>query len=143
MFVKEGCFRTFREINEREVVVGFTFKGDIECSPLAAIQNLPSKDNIQAITPATVIKVDRNDIFKKNVDQPNLNKFLNYILTSYIEVLTVRIIGLKTYTAEENYKALLTRQQNHLQMIPDKYIASYLGISKERLSRIRKKLKLT
>ncbi len=143
LFVEQGAFRAFREKNDKEVTLGFSFPGDIDCCPIAFVQDLPSKDVIQSLSNSVAIKVakkDINEIFRNN---EKMHNFLSFMLSSYIETLINRLLEFKTNTAEENYKLLIKRQPDYLDLVPDKYIASYLGVSKERLSRIRKKLQLT
>lgn len=48
-----------------------------------------------------------------------------------------RILSLLRMSAEERYKALLTRYPNLIQRVPKKMIASYLGVSRETLSRLQ------
>ncbi|WP_203295989.1 cyclic nucleotide-binding domain-containing protein [Luteirhabdus pelagi] len=65
--------------------------------------------------------------------------FLLYMYNTYIETLVLRSIDFRVETAETRYLKLLTIQPDEVRSIPLQYVASYLGISKERLSRIRKK----
>lgn len=140
-FIEKGCFRAFRWINNEEVTIGFSFEGDIDTCPFAYINELKSSDCIEALTNSKVIKVYRRDIDELQSKFPELNKFIQKLLSHYIEVLIQRNINLRTKSAEELYSELLKSQPKEVAQIPLMFIASYLGISKERLSRIRKKFK--
>ena len=143
LIIVDGVLRTWRLVNEKEVVLGFTFPGDLETSPISFITSTPSQDTIDAICDTTCIKVPR-ELFFQQLNNLNLSQdILQSILLEYIDVLIQRHLESKAFTAEENYVNLLLKQPKLMNNIPLKDIASFLGISKERLSRIRKKHDLT
>ncbi len=137
--IEEGCFRTHRWINDEDITIGFTFMGDIDTCPYAFINQLESTDTIEALTDGKVIRIHRREIENLQRVNPLFNNFVNSLLSNYIEVLIKRNIDLRTKSAEALYKELLERQPYEVARIPLMFIASYLGITKERLSRIRKK----
>lgn len=141
-FVEEGCFRAFRYIDDEEVTIGFSFQGDLDTCPFAYVNKLKSSDCIEALTDSKVIKVHRRDIDALQEKTPELNILIQKLLSHYIEVLIQRNIDLRTKSAEELYRELHKRQPKEVAQIPLMYIASYLGITKERLSRIRKNFKI-
>lgn len=138
-FVESGAFRAYRWVQESEVTLGFSFQGDVDTCPYSYINGLPSLDTIEALTESKVIQVFRKDIQAFFKTQPLLTDFTQKLLSNYIEILIQRLIEVKTRSAGENYKALFERQPAEVAKIPLQHIASYLGISKERLSRIRRK----
>ncbi|TVQ07593.1 MAG: Crp/Fnr family transcriptional regulator [Bacteroidetes bacterium] len=138
-FVESGAFRAFRWIEDKEVTIGFTFSGDVDTCPYAFINHLPSLDTIEALSDGVIIRIYKSDIDKLIIQKPEFKDFLTTLLSHYTEILISRIIEYRILTAEEIYDNLLFRQPDEVAKIPLQYIASYLGISKERLSRIRKK----
>lgn len=141
--VDSGSFRAYRYSNDKEVTIGFTFKGDIDTVPYAFINNTHSTETIEAITASTIIKIHRSTLDALFAQHPAMRNFIQGLLAHYIEVLILRFIEFKTVTAEMSYYKLHDRQPDEVSRIPLKYIASYLGISQERLSRIRNKQRLT
>ncbi len=139
--VEKGCFRAFRWVDNEEVTIGFSFHGDMDTCPYAFINQTPSTDTIEALTDSKVIKIYRGDIDELQRKNPELGKFTQSLLSHYIEILIQRNIDLRIKSAEELYKELHKRQPHEVAQIPLMYIASYLGITKERLSRIRKNFK--
>ncbi len=139
--IEKGCFRTFRWINDEEVTIGFSFEGDIDTCPYAFINQLKSTDCIEALTDSQVIKIHRNELLNLERQKPELNKYIQRLLSHYIEILIQRNIDLRLKSADQLYQELHKRQPDKVYKIPLMYIASYLGISKERLSRIRKNFK--
>ncbi|WP_223033508.1 Crp/Fnr family transcriptional regulator [Hanstruepera marina] len=143
LLVEDGILRTWRLVNDKEVVLGFTFPGDLEASPISFIASVPSKETIDAICNTTCLKISREAFYKQIENQKFSERIMQSILLEYIDVLIKRHMESKAYTAEENYINLLLKQPKLVNKIPLKDIASFLGISKERLSRIRKKHELT
>lgn len=138
-FIERGAFRTFRWFEDNEVTIGFSFSGDLDTCPYAFFNGLPSLDIIEAISDGEIIRIQKSEIDKLILEKPELKDFLTLLLSHYTEVLISRIIEHRILTAEEIYHSLMFRQPDEVAKIPLQYIASYLGISKERLSRIRKK----
>ncbi|PNQ72285.1 hypothetical protein C1T31_12075 [Hanstruepera neustonica] len=143
LLVEDGILRTWRLVNDKEVVLGFTFPGDLEASPISFITAVPSKETIDAICHTTCLKISREAFYKQIENQKFSEHIMQSILLEYIDVLIQRHMESKAHTAEENYINLLLKQPKLVNKIPLKDIASFLGISKERLSRIRKKHELT
>ena len=137
-FVVAGIFRAYRYVGDKEVTLGFSFSSDIDTCPYSYVNDLPSLDIIHAINNTSVIKVNKAD-YLDYTSKHKLPDLTNQLLGSYIEVLTQRLISFRLHTAEKNYMDLLARNPKELNKIPLSYLASYLGVSLERVSRIRKK----
>jgi CRP/FNR family transcriptional regulator, anaerobic regulatory protein len=137
--VLEGVFRTYRTSEDIDFVTGFTFKGDIDTSPYSLFNNLPSTETIEALTDAVVFIFPKEEFFEARNNNIPLQDFIINLLANYIETLETRLHQNRSMTAEERYLQLLKTQPEEIKKIPLGYIASYLGITKERLSRIRKK----
>jgi CRP-like cAMP-binding protein len=137
--VVSGSFRAYRLLNDKEMIIGFSFAGDLDTAPHAFITDAHSTETIEAIVDSVIVKIHRNTLEHLKGIYPELKDFIENMLAHYIEVLVRRHIEFKTYTAEQLYHSLHARQPEQVKLIPLKYIASYLGISQERLSRIRAK----
>jgi len=143
IFIEEGILRTYRLVNDKEVVLGFTFPGDIDTSPISFISEEACKETINAVCETRGFKISRTDFFKELESVQEQTNVLQTLLLRYIDTLIGRHLDAKAFTAEENYLKLLMGQPKLINAIPLKDVASFLGISKERLSRIRKKHELT
>lgn len=136
--VVEGIFRTFRTIDAEEYITGFTFPGDIDGSAYSFFTTDPANETIQAITEAKIIVFYKADFTAQKRIDPALEDFILKLLSNYINILQNRLLEHQSITAEERYLLLLKQQPVESARIPLTYIASFLGISRERLSRIRK-----
>lgn len=99
----------------------------------------PSIYNIQALEKTELLQISFHS-FQKMLEQvPILERYFRIILESYLGALQKRIIYTHIYNAEQRYLDFLQNYPNIAARIPQYLIASYLGISAEFLSRIRKK----
>ncbi|CAN5247955.1 Crp/Fnr family transcriptional regulator [soil metagenome] len=99
----------------------------------------PSIYNIQAIDKTELLQI-RHDSFQEMLKQiPKLERFFRIILENYIGSLQRRIIANNVFDAEHRYSDFIEKYPEISDKVPQYLIASYLGITAEFLSRIRKK----
>lgn len=99
----------------------------------------PSIYSIQAIKETLLLQISYNS-FQEMLNQiPRLERFFRVILENYLGSLQRRIILNKVLDAEQRYFDFLEKYPKISENVPQYLIASYLGISAEFLSRIRKK----
>ncbi|MEJ7826940.1 MAG: Crp/Fnr family transcriptional regulator [Segetibacter sp.] len=101
----------------------------------------PSIYNIQANEKTTVLQIDNHSFQKLVLEIPSLERYFRIILESYLGTLQKRIIYSNVYDAEYRYFDCLKTYPDIASKIPQYLIASYLGVSAEFISRIRKKNK--
>ncbi|PIF00142.1 MAG: cAMP-binding protein, partial [Maribacter sp.] len=96
---------------------------------------------IQAIEKTKLLQI-RYDSFQEMLKQiPKLERFFRIILENYLGSLQRRIILNNILDAEQRYLDFLESYPKISEKVPNYLIASYLGITAEFLSRIRKKIK--
>jgi CRP-like cAMP-binding protein len=138
-FVCKGLIRTYH-VDERgqEHIINFSpenhWSGDRE----SLILEKPSKYNIDAIEESDVllIKIEDFDMICKTI--PSFNDLMNVILQRRFVVLEERIQATITYSAERRYGFFMSKFTAIANRVPLHMVASYLGISPETISRIRK-----
>lgn len=101
----------------------------------------PSIYNIQAIERTTVLQISHYSFQQLLAEIPRLERYFRLILESYLGVLQKRIIYNNVYDAESRYFTFLENYHNIASKVPQYLIASYLGVSAEFISRIKKKNK--
>ena len=139
-YIKSGAFKTSIVKKDKSYILGFTLNGDIDCCPSSLLKNIQNNFSIEAIVDSDVLICDFKDF--KNICTPEkYNSITNNIMTNYIRILENRVIEAISLTAEERYNYLLESHPSIIKRIPLKLIASYLGITNERLSRIRRSYK--
>lgn len=100
----------------------------------------PSIYNIQAIEKTELLQI-RYDSFQEMLRQiPKLERFFRIILENYLGSLQKRIINNNVLDAEQRYLDFIENYPKISDKVPNYLIASYLGVTAEFLSRIRKKI---
>lgn len=100
----------------------------------------PSIYNIQAIEETAVLQIRFNSFQDMLTQIPKLERFFRIILENYLGSLQRRIVLNNVNSAEQRYFDFLERYPEIADRVPQYLIASYLGISAEFLSRIRKRI---
>lgn len=136
-YIQEGGFKSFKLIDNREYIFGFALKGDFECDIHGMLYNGKSKYTFKAIMASSIILCKWDDL-KEMLTREKSMLALNHILSMYIQVLHSRMIASQTSTAEERYKRMIIDHSERVNTIPLSDLASYLGITKQSLSRIRR-----
>ncbi len=102
------------------------------------LTNNPSDLTIEAIEDAEVLLITSFDLDRIYLEVPLMERFFRKLFeNAYINTL-MRLNSSQSESADIRYKKLLSNHPNLLKRIPLIYIASYLGITPESLSRIRK-----
>ncbi|MCL6220695.1 Crp/Fnr family transcriptional regulator [Zunongwangia pacifica] len=136
-FVTKGCARLFYEVNGNDKTAFFYTEGQFICAGESYTYNIPAIENYQAVEPTELL------IFTKSAIEILLQKVPKLEVIARIatenELITCQkvIASFVTKSAEERYLDLLNTQGQLFQRVPQHYIASFLGISPETLSRIK------
>lgn len=140
-FIKEGMFR-YTRINKfgKEHIVGFSFKDDFIGEYSANICNRKSFVNIQAITESKIYILHYSvlkDLWNSSIEYQRLGR----LVAEQLFIITYRrLIENQSNTPEERYSDFMRRYPAIKEAIPLKEIASFLGVTPETVSHIRKKL---
>ncbi len=140
-FIEEGIARQYFHKNEKEICNDFFFPCEFVDAYGTSVLELPSKVNIQLITDAWVRVIDYEALWQMESKYPVLHKAEQLIVACNVLWLEERLYAIQHLSATQRYRLLIERQPQLIRLIPLSYIASYLGISLETLSRIRAKLK--
>ena len=100
----------------------------------------PSTYNIDVIEDSEVLLISYKAIEELYERVPKFERYFRILGQNNILSLHRRLTGSLSYTAEDKYLQLLTNFPNIINRVPQHMIASYLGITRETLSRIRKQL---
>lgn len=139
-FVSEGILRLYNEVDAEEVTLQFIFENSFFASLTSLVYQMPSRWSIQAITPCTIVEIEREahfaliDKYKHWLEIDNVQLMMAY--TS----LENRMYNQLHLDAEQRLQQLLNEHPAIFNQVPLKYIASSIGITPETLSRLRKKL---
>lgn len=100
----------------------------------------PSQLFIEAIEPSIVLQIEKEDLYFLYTNISKLDRIFKVIIEDKYVELQNRVLQTISSTAQERYVAFLDRYPNLATRLPNTQIASYLGITPEFLSKIRKDL---
>ncbi|AOR27408.1 transcriptional regulator, Crp/Fnr family [Formosa sp. Hel1_33_131] len=139
-FVDKGFFTFFYLIEGVQHIRGFFFPNEFISNYSCFLLENKSKFNIQALEDSSVTLIHRDALFRSYKKLPKVQELSRNIVENlYIEV-SEKYESFFLKTAEERYLELINSRPTIIQRIPQYMIASYLGITPEGLSRIRKRL---
>jgi CRP-like cAMP-binding protein len=138
-FVNDGLLRTWYEVDGQDITHWISDEGYFDTSLKSFIYDAPSRWNLQALTDCELLVIDktRHEYLMKTY--PQWVVFENHALIQAYLGIEDRMFAHLYMTAEERYEKLLTERPTLMQRTPQQYIASFLGIKPETLSRLRKK----
>lgn len=141
LFTGEGYFR-FYHIDSRgnEITSDFYFAPSFITSYTSFITGLPSFVNVQAMSDMKVFEFSKKDLYNLYNKYPKFDKLGRLIAESVAITSEEHLFLLLNQTAQMRYQKLLEKYPQYVNTIPLQYIASYLGITQETLSRMRKSI---
>lgn len=140
-FVEKGCLRQYSiDSKGEEHVVQFAVEDWWISDMYSSLTGTPATYNIDALEDSEVLLLDTALQEKLCTEIPPFERFFRLLLQSNFVAKERRIEAALSLTAEEQYLSLLEMYPKLFQRIPQNQIASYLGITPQSLSRIRKTL---
>lgn len=140
VFVHSGCLRLFYIKENIDISVWFAFPGSSAIEIHSFISSKPSNYFIQAIEDSEVLCLSKTSLNKLYRQQPKMQELMKNYWEDVVLTLIERFTSLQTDSAEKRYLDLL-KKPAYMQKIPQKYLASFIGITPTSLSRIRKQIK--
>lgn len=140
-FVESGLLRQY-SIDEKgkEHTISFAPENWFVTDRESVYFNQPSIYYIQALEDSVVTIIDKNFMQLLTDKIPSFSDFNNKLLHNHIRHLQNRIHLLLSASAEERYLKFIEMYPDILLRVPQTMVASYLGITPESLSRVRKEL---
>ena len=140
-FVVSGCFKVF-QIDKKGVEHNLQFAAENDWIMIidSFYSIKKSNVNIEAIEPSTIFQISRPDLVYFFRTYPKFDRNFRVIVETRFAELENRLLQIVSSTAEERYLAFLRQYPTLSQRLPNTQIASYLGITPEFLSKIRKEI---
>ncbi|MBO9703148.1 MAG: Crp/Fnr family transcriptional regulator [Sporocytophaga sp.] len=139
-FVSKGCLRYFYSIEGNEHTGQFFFENNWYTDLESFLTGKPSRQNIEALEPTQIITISKDSLEKLYMLNPKFERFGRLMAERAFIGIKQRTEMLTNQSAEERYINLIRERPKVIERIPQHYIASYIGIQPQSLSRIRKKL---
>jgi len=143
IYIEKGCVRSFFNKNGEEKTVQFFFENEGLTSIESFINNAPGQFTIQTIEPSVVHVLPKQYVIQlmdELTREPALVQLILRISARRQSHYINEFVSIIRDSPEERYRKLLHERPHIVQRVPQHYIASYLGVSKVHLSRIKSKL---
>lgn len=140
-FVVSGCFKMYG-IDDKgyEHNIQFAAEGDWISDIGSFHSQKPSKLFIEAIEPAEIIQIEQQELYFLYRNVPKLDRIFKVLIENKFVELQNRVLQTFSSTAQERYLSFLEQYPHLSNRLPNTQIASYLGITPEFLSNVRKDL---
>ena len=140
-FIMSGFIRVYYyDLNGNEITHWFCAKDSIITSPFSFLKKEPNILFFEALEETEMVLMNANQLDKLIAHQPELGTALRHINAEFAMVLSRRIMSIHNQTAEQRYLELMKDHPLLFQLAKLSHIASFLGITQQSLSRIRKNL---
>ena len=140
-FILSGCTKTFYVDDEgQEHIVMFAIEDWWTSDMGSFITQTPADYNIQCIENTELFQISYNIIEELYIEIPKLERFFRKIIERALVASQKRIVSNFSLTAKERYLLFKETYPKIEQRVPQYMIASYLGITKEFLSKIKSQL---
>lgn len=140
-FVEKGMLRSFLvDDTGHEHVVQFAVEGWWISDMGSFLSGNDALYNIEALEDSEVLNLSRQAMDDVMNQLPALERYFRLLMQNNIVALQRRVIAYMSLSAEEKYLKLMDVCPDIINRAPQQHIASYLGITPETLSRIRKQV---
>jgi len=139
-FVSKGCLRYFYSVDGHEHTGQFFFENNWYTDLESFLTGKPSRQNIEALEPTQIITISKDSLESLYTLNPKFERFGRLMTERAFIGIKQRTEMLTNQSAEERYLNLIRERPKVIERIPQHYIASYIGIQPQSLSRIRRKL---
>ena len=141
-YVHTGVLRAYyRDSADNESSIMFAMQDWWVTDMHSFVTEKPAMLNIEALEDSIVMQLKKTDLDHLYIQIPKFEKFFRIIMQNAYIREQLRIIENLSLPAEERYQNFIHKYPQVVQRVPLKQIASYLGITPEFLSVIRKNLK--
>lgn len=139
-FINKGLVFYYVTNDGTEVVHNFAMENEFVCNYDSLINKTPSQKNIIALEPTELLCISYNKLLQLYKSISNGEKFGRLHMEDVYTDAIKHIISFYTDTPQHRYAEFVRTRKELLQRVPQYYVASYIGIKPQSLSRIRKRM---
>lgn len=138
--IKQGIWRAHYHKEDTDITIWFATEGDVAFSVWGYVDNSYSMISIEAMCDGIAYRISRSDLlllYSSSIGLANLGRIL---MEHQMFSMENWLVSSGSPRAKERYLTLIKEMPEILQYVPLKYIASYLWVTPQSLSRIRASL---
>lgn len=139
-FIEKGLLRCFYFKDDKEVCSWFMKEGDVTIPVKSFFNQRSSNEIIQALEDCILYYITYDELQYIYKTYPEFNFISRVLIEQYYSLSEQRLYSIRMQRSYERYDFLMEQHPDLIQRVQSKYLASYLGITVETLSRIRSKV---
>lgn len=137
LFVEKGLLRGYRIVDGKEYTHHFYFSDWFATDFESFLTQQPSQLYMEAMTSCVYCEFEKNHLEALYKEHHELERLGRIIAEKAYLATVTKLADMQLLTLKEKYERLIQRDPQLFQKVPQKYIASYLGVSEQSLSRIK------
>lgn len=138
-FIEQGFALSYTYHGGKKQVERFFQAGQIVCSVKSFFEQVPSQEFIQLMEQSEVLHISHPSVLRMLDQFDEANVIYRKVMNQYYEQCNDHVHDLQHLSARERYEKLHQSIPRIEQVLPQEYLASYLGIAPQSLSRLKKK----
>jgi CRP-like cAMP-binding protein len=138
-FIIKGAVRVYVHHDGKEICTNFRFDNQFTSSITSFLTRRPSQYWLRTQAPSEFLVFSHTELYWLYENFVEINTLGRVVMEVLLIDKRQRELDFLTLSAEERYLKLVEEHPTYVQSIPLKYLASFLGITPESLSRIRAK----
>lgn len=138
-YIHSGLLRGYFEKNGQEYNMGFSYDGEFSGVYDSLVFQKPSDWNVEALADTKGLRLHYDAFTELQEKYPTTKHWLFKFNQQVMFGLGVFIRSLLADSAEEKFERLMRQSPHIIQIVPQKHLASYLGMTPETFSRMRRK----
>lgn len=142
-FVLEGVQRAYAVGDDgRESTLVFTYPYSFSGVADSFLLQQPSRYFFETLTPSVFLRSTFRQLDEVMLRHHAVERMLRLAVSHTLAGVLVRQIELQSFTAEQRFRSLMKRSPHILQLVPHKYLASYLGMDATNFSKFLGNIRL-
>lgn len=139
-FVGKGLLREYLVDDAGEHIIQFAIEGWTIADLLSFLTSEPATYNIDAIEDSELVLISKSAHEELLLKEPKYETYMRLLMTNAYVALQKRLTSFISSPVEDQYTSFTRMYPNIVQRVPQHMIASYMGLTPETLSRVRKKI---
>ena len=135
-FVLDGVQRAFYMEGEKEATIVFTYPPSFSGVADSFLTQQPSLYYLETLTASQFLRTSFQQVKQLQEEYPLIQQMMFKATAFALKGVLERQIEIQCFSAEEKFRKLLSRSPHLLQLVPHKYIASYLGLDPTTFSKL-------